>query len=204
LLETEPGIELRFRALSGPGDGEKPARAWLLVSTNLESETVPDWLKGALHEDDALYLCRPRGIGETQWTRKNPPNYVERSHALLGRTVDTGRVWDVIAVARYIRQKNQWQVPVTLAGEGSAAVLAGYAALLESDIAAVVLRDPVLSHMNAAAPQFLNVLRVCDVPDMLGMLAPRPLTIRDGHSPDFKKVEGIYSAAGVADHVALP
>ena len=36
----------------------------------------------------------------TEWTRKNPPNYVERSFALLGMTVDEMRIWDAIASFR--------------------------------------------------------------------------------------------------------
>ena len=70
---------------------------------------------------------------------------------------------------------------------------------LEPEIAEVSLRNPMLSHTSASAPQFLNVLRVCDVPDVLGMLAPRPLTIREGKPEFLKKVEAIYSAAGAAE-----
>ncbi len=64
--------------------------------------------------------------------------------------------------------------------------------------AGVLLNKPPLSHMNAEAPQFLNVLRVCDVPDMLGMLAPRALTIYGNHSELLKKVAEIYAAAGAS------
>ena len=88
-------------------------------------------------------------------------------------------------------------------GKGPAGVLAAYAALFERDIGAVILRDPLLTHANAAAPQFLNVLRVCDVPDVLGMLAPRPLTIPEQKAEDVQKVQAIYSAAGARDQLIL-
>ena len=55
-------------------------------------------------------------------------------------------------------------------GHGPAAVLATYGALWESDIAGVILRAPPPTHMDPAAPQLLNVLRVCDVPHVMGML----------------------------------
>ena len=74
-------------------------------------------------------------------------------------------------------------------------MLAAYAALWEEDIAGVMLNAPPLSHMDPGAPQFLNVLRVCDVPDVLGMIAPRELTVHGNHADRLGKVADIYAAA---------
>ena len=145
-----------------------------------------------------MYVCEPRGVGRTRWTRKDPPNYVQRCHVLLGRTVDTGRVWDVIAAARYLHAKHEGKVAVHVVGEGAAGVLAAYAALWEPEIAGLIVGQPPLTHMDNEAPQLLNVLRVCDVPDTLGMLAPRPLTIHGVPPKRLEKVAGIYAVAGGA------
>ncbi|HSV99953.1 MAG TPA: hypothetical protein VLI39_07265 [Sedimentisphaerales bacterium] len=119
-------------------------------------------------------------------------HYVERSHVLLGRTVDGGRIRDVVAVAKHLRDKHQGAVPVHLCGRRGAAILAAYAALQDARrIAGVTAIDPPASHMEPDAPQLLNVLRVCDIPDVLGMLAPRPLTIH-GQAADWEKVVQIY------------
>jgi hypothetical protein len=139
-------------------------------------------------------------VGQTRWTQKNPPNYVERSHALLGRTVDAGRVWDIIVTARYVHAQHP-DIPLYVAGEGPGAVLAAYAAVLEPDIAGVIALNPPSSHMDAKAPQFLNVLRVCDIPDVFGMLAPRPLTLRGWSGDAPAKVARIYTAAGASDQL---
>ena len=72
--------------------------------------------------DDIVYAIVPHGVGPTRWTRKNPPNYVERSHVLLGRTVDTGRVRDIVAAYLYLRKKYEQKVPVHLVGEGSGGI----------------------------------------------------------------------------------
>jgi alpha/beta superfamily hydrolase len=136
-------------------------------------------------------------VGQTRWTQKNPPNYVERSLALLGRTVDTGRVWDIIATARYLHAEHA-DIPLYVAGEGPGAVLAAYAALLEPDIAGVIAINPPSSHMDAKAPQFLNILRVCDIPDVFGMLAPRPLIVLGGKGDALTRVAQIYAAAGAS------
>jgi len=197
-LETEPGIEVRLKKLAAPDGTEIPKRALLVVSTGSQSDST------APGKFDAAFVCEPRGIGETRWTRKNPPNYVERSHVLLGRTADTGRIWDIIATARYLHQKYEGKCAVSISGRENGAVLAAYAALFEPEITEAILRNPVLSHNNTNAPPLLNVLRVCDVPDVLGMLAPRPLTIQESAGDGLKRVSEIFAAAGAANRLTLP
>jgi hypothetical protein len=53
--------------------------------------------------------------------------------------------------------------------------------------------------MDLAAPQFLNLLRVCDVPEMLGLLAPRPLKIMESKRDESRdRVAAAYRAAGAS------
>jgi dienelactone hydrolase len=194
-LESEPGIEVRLQRAKEIDSVKDPKRILIVIRNHDSNESASDWLRSAREPGDCVYLCAPRGIGRTRWTRKNPPNYVERSHVLLGLTVDTGRVLDIIAAARYLQDKHNGKIPVFVLGEGAAGVLAAYAALLEPEIAGVILNEPPLTHMDDDAPQFLNVLRVCDVPDVLGMLAPRTLTICSNRSDVLRKVAEIYTAA---------
>ena len=196
LIETEKGIRIPLRAVGADKPAGEGKRIWLLVVAGDPPRALPDWLASTVGAGDRGYVCVPRGGGPTRWTRKNPPNYVERSLVLLGRTADTGRVWDIAAAARLLREQHAGKVAVHVAGEGAAGVLAAYAALWEPDIAGAVLRNPPLDHMLAEAPQFLNILRVCNVPDVLGMLAPRPLTIHGLDAAAVKKVAAIYAAAG--------
>ena len=58
------------------------------------------------------------------------------------------------------------------------------------------LNKPPLGHMEADAPALLNVLRVCDIPDVLGMLAPRSLVIYSDRAATLAKVAAIYATAG--------
>ena len=197
-LASEPGLEVRLQYVT-VFESTKDAKRILMIVRNPDStECVSDWIHHVYKPGDRVYVCTPRGVDQTRWTRKNPPNYVERSHALIGRTVDTGRVWDVIAAARYLQGKYNEDIGVYVLGEGGAGVLAAYAALWEPEIAGVLLNKPPLSHMDAEAPQFLNVLRVCDVADVLGMLAPRALTIYGNHSRLLRKVAEIYAVAGAS------
>jgi len=172
---TEFGIKVRVRAVRTSPVGVE--RVMLYVTGSDVTDALPDWIEGQVEERDVVQVVEPRGVGGTRWTRRDPPNYVERAHFLLGRTVDSGRIWDIAAVARRLREQHGGAVPVVVAGEGAAAVLAIYAALLEPDIAGLILHEPPASHMDPSAPVLLNVLRVCDIPEALGMVAPRPVTL---------------------------
>jgi hypothetical protein len=200
-LETEPGIFVRLESVVGPAGGGEPKRVVLFVQNSGKENPLPKWVETVRQPSDRIYRCEPRGIGDTRWTTKNPPNTVSRSHVLVGRTVDTGRVHDVIATARYLREKHN-AASVDVIGEGAGAILAAYAALWELDIDGVVAHQPLVTHMDPAAPQFLNVLRVADIPDLLGMIAPRRLTIIS-EDDRFQKTLAIYKAAGAGKQIEV-
>ncbi len=196
-LETDEGIRVGVSGLGGQADGAK--RVLLVVSTAADMDPG-DWLAGQRRDGDAVVVVSPRGCGPTRWTVKSPPNTVRRSHVLLGWTQEAGRVWDVAAVARYAKAR-RGGAEVVVTGSGAAGVLGAYAALIEPDIAGAVVHDPPATHMADGAPALLNVLRVCDIPDALGMLAPRPLILRTADAELTRRVRAIYTAAGAAEAV---
>jgi hypothetical protein len=188
---TEPGIEINGYPLLKKGE---PKALLVFDQAWVEKKEPTDW-KPYVGRGDNIWLLYPRGTDHNNWTRKSPPNYVERSLALLGRTVDEGRVWDIIATARYLKQEHK--APVRIIAEGQAGVLAVYAALFEPAIEEVIAIDPPKSHREG--PYFLGVLRVLDIPDALGLLAPRKLTIIGGKDKAFDRTAEIYKRAGAAD-----
>lgn len=139
------------------------------------------------------YALATRGV-EEPWTEKSPPNYVKRAHALLGRTVDQGRVWDIISTIRYVNAKSQKEQDWRVVGRGQAGILAAYAALFEPRITEVIVYDPPVSHREG--PIFLNILRTIDIPEALGLLAPRSLTLVNAKDPAFDRTVEIYKRAG--------
>ena len=198
-LRSEEGIEFRLIFPAPPAADSKSVL--LVVLNESDGEGAPEWVWKVASEGQAVVLCEPRGVGATRWTRKNGPNYVERSHALLGRTADAGRVWDVIAAAGFPREGAK--LPVYVAGSGAAGVLAAYAAVLDDRIAGATLVSPPASHMTDGAPQLLNVLRVCDVPDALGLIAPRPLTLIGADADAFRATVAAFAAAGAKDRLQM-
>jgi len=141
----------------------------------------------------------PRGLNVTQ---KSPPNYVERSHALLGKTLDEGRVFDIVSWLRVVAaDERKKDPPAKLYGFRRDGILAAYAVLLEALepglVQEITIVNPTKSHMEG--PHFLGVLRVLDIPEALGLLAPTPLTLINAQDAAFDRTAEIYKLAGAAD-----
>jgi hypothetical protein len=191
-LPTEPGITISW--MFYPPHASKPDQAtWLVVLDEAEPLAArPDWLIKAIGDEPVL-LVAPRNSGPMRW-QDSAPFYIQRSLPLLGRTVDSGRLADVLAVAAQLLRTNTRGAPSTrIIGRGSAGVIAAYVALLEPRVSEVVVVDPPASHRTG--PIFLNVLRVVDVPEALGLLAPRPLTVYTSQAGAFDPTASIYRVA---------
>jgi hypothetical protein len=190
-LTTAPGITTDWRYFPAVSNGPDDKRWLAVLGADDSLDAKPEWL-ARLAGGAAVLLVAPRGTGPTRWQDPGPFT-IQRSLALLGRTVDGDRVEDVLAVAANVflgKTSAKW----TVTGRGQAGVIAAYAALFEPRVAEIVTVDPPSSHRDG--PIFLNVLRVLDVPDALGLLAPRPLTVHTSQENSFARTASIYSAAG--------
>jgi dienelactone hydrolase len=202
--ETVPVMAARMQAMAKGATRSASAdknRRWLVVLNADEPEgKLPGWTKGQIPAGEPVVVLSPRGCGETfAYTRKNPPNYVERSHLLLGRTVDTGRVWDVQATARWLHETGGENVAISVIGRGPAGVIGTYAALWEPAIGEIVLVDPPSTHQGG--PIFLNVLRVLDIPDALALLAPRTVRLINAKDAAFDRTVQSFKAAGYGQRI---
>jgi pimeloyl-ACP methyl ester carboxylesterase len=162
-------------------------------------EAPRDWEK-PYTRDAAVLRFSPRGTGNAAW-RSPHPYHIERALAIVGRTPDSGRVRDIALTAAMLRQRSNETNPVRLIGRGTAGVLALYAALLEPSIEEVVAVSPPASHHEG--PHFLGILRVCDIPEAMGALAPRKLTLSSAPRELATKVQAIYTAAGAREHLIV-
>lgn len=202
-LATEPGIVVEATRRPPRGDdAAKPGKLWLVVlNANDPPGQLPKWAGPFVKDAHSALILNPRGTGTLAWTRKNPPNYVERAHALIGRTVDAGRVHDIQAVARWLHETDASGLTISAIGEGQSAALAAYAALFEPNITEVVAVAPPASHMDG--PHFLSVLRVLEIPDAFGLLAPRRLTLVNAPKPAFERTIQQYNGGGYADRLKV-
>ncbi len=193
---TEDGIEVYWRWLPGKSN----ARWIIVLNADEGSNKLPEWARSVVG-DGSVLLLSPRGVGPVAWTQGKFPNPIERALALLGATVDSGRVWDVLTVVGR-RAEVRWQV----AGRARAGIVAAYAALYQPAIEAVTIVDPPASHRPRTpeenyGPPLPHVLRVLDIPEALGCLAPRRLTLMGATDAAFARTVAIYRAAGATERV---
>jgi hypothetical protein len=124
----------------------------------------------------------PRGVGPSAWSGgERKQTQIRRRFQLLGRTLDTLRVWDVARGAAVLQARPELaDAPLWLQGETpSASVWSLYAATFLPQVARIDLHHLLASHLEG--PDFLNVLRVLDVPDTVLMVAERTNVRLYGH-----------------------
>ena len=91
---------------------------------------------------------------------------------LLGQTLDSMRVWDIRRAAQAIRSvKDLKDAPLWLQGKKLMAVNVLYAALFEPNITRLDLSE--LAETQATGPDYLNILRVLDIPQAVAIAAER-------------------------------
>ena len=200
-LESEKGIRYTIERVV-PGMADDASALLVVVGREAEEATLDVWREESRRRGRSVWVCRPRGVGPTRWTRRNPPNYVERSHLLLGRTVDGDRVTDVVAAARYLRSTHGVR-KLAVGGSGAGGIIAAYAAICDEAVVEAHLRDVPATHLDARSPQFLGVLRRADLPWVLGALAPRPLVIEGLAAAAVRTVEAAFETAEARDRLRV-
>lgn len=94
--------------------------------------------------------------------------------AWTGRTIPSMQIWDMLRAIEWLH-KEETVKPATLSiyAKGEMAAAALYAALLDPRVTRTILNDPPASHWNGSP--LLNILRVTDLAEVAGALAPRTL-----------------------------
>ena len=116
--------------------------------------------------------------------------YTNRTEALFDIGVTPGGVLAVTTPVLNSDSRVTWNI----IGRGPAGVIGAYAAVLESRLNGVMAVHPTTSHRHG--PVFVNVLRVTDIPEVLGMLAPRPLTIVTSDVAKFQATQSLDQLGG--------
>src|SRR5438046_6552380 len=126
----------------------------------------------ATNNSGFVYIA-PRGIGPTAWSGDaKKQTQIRRRFMLLGQTLDGMRAWDIRRATQAFRSFRSLQaVPLWLEAHGELAADALYASLFEKGIAGLELWQVPKSHRDG--PDYLNVLRVLDLPQAAAMAAER-------------------------------
>lgn len=145
----------------------------------------------------------PRGTGDTGWSR-SLHWHLRRSAALTGRTLASLRVLDVLQGLRALRQQPGVDPKrFYLAARGEMAAVALYAALLDGQVAGVILSDPPATQ-NAPDSEvgvgplveMLDCLRITDLPQVAGLLWPAALVFLGPRPQSYMWAEDLYNRLG--------
>ena len=161
LLPKEPTGKLVL-GLAGPDEGAK---------------AVLSRLSGACGPHGACAL-EPRGSGLTALNPRNSRDYVQalRSALWVGLTPTLLAVHDLLRALEFLRSEEGFEgQKVYLYGRGEAGVACLYVAALDESVAGVVVDSIPVSHAEGA--HLIGILRVLDIPQALGLPAPRPVGV---------------------------
>jgi cephalosporin-C deacetylase-like acetyl esterase len=125
---------------------------------------------------------------------------LERTVQLMGGTIETLQVWDILRAIDYLTQAEGIQpASISLFGRKNMAALSLYAAALDERISRVIVDNPPATHWHDAP--LLNVLRVTDLPEAAALLAPRELVAIGPLAREYDHTQAIYKLYGAADHM---
>jgi hypothetical protein len=121
----------------------------------------------------ALAFFAPRGVGLTAWSGgETRLTKIRRRFMLLGQTMDGMRVWDIRRAVQVLHSvSSAGTSDLGLHAESGMAVNALYATLFEPTVRQLDLASLPPSHMDADAPDYLNVLKFTDIPEVQAAVA---------------------------------
>ena len=196
-VETEPNVWVKIELIAPRSRSHgTPLLVW--IRRPEDHVSFPD-------VDEILPLLSSHAIGVvTPRFSDNPLSgaafaRVERTAALLGRTVAAMQVWDVLQSVAWIMAKYKEATPtsITLFGRGVAGITAIYAGIMEDKVVQVVMDDPPSTHRTG--PALLTILRDTDLPEISALFAPRRLTFLGETSRDFEWTRAVYCLGGWAE-----
>jgi hypothetical protein len=112
------------------------------------------------------------------------------------------QVWDVLRALDWaVDDQKLNPKSVSIYGKGEMALVAIHAASRDSRFAKVVVNDPPASYWQS--PPFLNVLRITDIPELAGVLAPREIVFLGSMPAEFSLTRAIYGRIGAKGGIGI-
>ncbi len=188
-FQSEEGIRIRAQLLTPKN---APARTPLLIYVKRAQDSFyfSDWDELLpLFSSHTVLVLNPRftelALGPADYAE------VERTAVWVGRTISAMQVWDILrSVDWAVNEERLAPTSINFYGKGEMGVLGLYAALLDTRIDKVILNDPPASHRQG--PALLNGLRVTDIPEVAGALAPRRVVSITKLPESFQLARSIY------------
>ena len=120
---------------------------------------------------------------------------IKMSAALIGTTVESMQLWDLLRSVDYLTEGEGLKLSgISVYGRKQMGALGLYAAALDPRITRVILDDPPSSHWQG--PALLNILRITDLPEVAGMVAPREIVSLTSVPEPYSYTSSIYRLYG--------
>lgn len=169
--------------LDGPG--------WQALKNSLENDASLQARLG----NETLFFFAPRGVVDEPPDPK-AKDFIQqrRRYMLLGQTLDSMRVWDIRQAIQAV-QKSARGKSIQLRARGSMAVNTLYAALGHEGVKSLELTGLPLSQRDG--PDYLNVLRFLDLPQVVAMVAEEvPVVLLKAQPDDWTKATATLKVVG--------
>jgi hypothetical protein len=154
-----------------------------------------------------------------QWTITEEWYILRSSHAIGRSTVAMGAV-DLLRAAEVVRADSRFTKNISICGVYYSALSSLYAGALDSGIGKAMLFGLPYSHLfdgkfvsaggyklvyngKTKAPYLMNVLKYCDVPQALALMAPRKVTLSGVDSTQFAWTRSIYNVMGASQELTF-
>lgn len=198
-LTTEQGVRVTGQ-LFIPRDG-KPSHPALIYVKGADDVIYPvdyDPLLPAF-TTHVIFVLQPRAVdypGVTNYKMSN----IRMTSALIGSTVESMQLWDLMRSVDYLVEGEGLRLnSISVYGRKQMGALGLYAAAFDERITRVILDDPPASHWQA--PPLLNILRITDLPEAAGLVAPREIVSLTPLPPAYSYTSSIYALYGKKDHI---
>jgi cephalosporin-C deacetylase-like acetyl esterase len=196
--ESEPGISVPA-LLFIPNGGGARRPAILLADSRGKAANASD-AEALAAEGNIVLVADLRGFGETHPVL-SPGNYTRyfgdyrnsMMALLVGKTMTGMRTLDIMRGVDILTNRSDVDpAKITVAGRGSAAVSALYAALFDPRITEVALDEMLASYEGIVSERLAlgvveqvvpSVLKYFDLPDVMAAVAPRPVIVSGTVNP---------------------
>src|SRR5947209_1657493 len=126
---------------------------------------------------------------------------LRRTAALIGATIESMQVWDLLRSIDCLADAEHLKLSsVSVYGRRGMGALALYAAAFDERISRVILDAPPSSHWQG--PALLNILRLTDLPEAAGLMAPREIvSLTPLAASYYAYTTSIYALYGKKDRI---
>jgi len=189
-LVVDRGLSHRAAFFAKPGERRKTVV--LLAGDGLEqaAKCSGEFLAAGVN----LLAVEPTAIDSAAWP-KNQRQHLLRLAALTGETLTSLRVRDALGAVRALAARGEVDPKgIYLWGKGDLAVPALYAAVVDENVAGVLLEDAPDRHSSETA--LFRILRYADIPQSAATLFPRPVFLLGKKAEGFAWTEGVYRLLG--------